>query len=131
MNEGRWERALHETKGLGNWRRDIPLLAAIVALTFIGLRLLDAGEVGSNLISAVLVGLGVLVLLPLFELLYNYRKASKAPEEQTTPVAGWEPVGPQEGRETVGPEQEQERYRSLRDRLTGGSGGPRGGSGPE
>jgi hypothetical protein len=117
VNQGRFERALHDTRGLGHWRRDIPLFVGITAITFAGLQLLGSGEAGTNVVTALLVGFGVMVVLPLFELIVNYLRAPKeAPEP---------PV------ESVPADLERERYESLRDRLGGGSAEPKEGSGPE
>jgi hypothetical protein len=103
VEQSRWERALHETKGLGNWRRDVPLLVGVVALTFAGLTVLGSGDVGTNAVSALLVGFGVLVVLPLLELFRNYLKAPEAPVEAELPRS----------------DEEEERYRSLSERLGG------------
>jgi hypothetical protein len=118
VDQGRFERALHDTRGLGHWRRDIPLFAGITAITFAGLQLLGSGEAGTNVITALLVGFGVMVVLPLFELIANYLRAPKtaAPEPEPEPVPA---------------DLERERYESLRDRLGGGSAEPKEGSGPE
>jgi hypothetical protein len=145
MSETRFEHALNETEGLGNWRRDLTVIAIVAAVVFAGLRLLASGSLIGNLLYSLLVGFGVLVVLPLFELLWNYRKAPKTAlegeiarversitelraEEETPPrpdeAALSEPEGPQQE------EQEQERYRSLRERLVPG-GRPKEGPGPE
>ena len=100
MDETRWEHALHATKGLGDLRRDVAVLLGVAAVVFAGLRLLAPGSLGGNLLYSLLVGFGVLVVLPLFELLWNYRRAPS--EEELL-------------------EQEQERYRSLQERLRRGT----------
>jgi hypothetical protein len=133
VEESRWEHALHETKGLGNWRRDIPLLVGVMALTFAGLTVLGSAGAGTNAVTALLVGFGVLVLLPLFELLRNYARAPRAPaeapveapfEEPTetpaeTPVAEEGPAAEEDRAD-----REEERYRALSERLGGGRPGP-------
>jgi hypothetical protein len=122
VDQTRWEHALHETKGLGNWRRDLPLLVGIAVATFVALRLIGSGDTGSSVISAVLVAFGVLVVLPLFELLSNYRRAPAVTEETAAETER------AEGEEPEHAERERERYESLRNRLEWGQSGP--GEGP-
>lgn len=108
MNESRWEHALHATKGLGDWRRDITILLAVAAVMFVALRLFAPGSVGGNLLYSLLVGFGVLVLVPLFELLWHYRKAPSAPPGPSLEA-------PREA-EVPGPDQ-AEREEELRERF--------------
>ena len=85
MNESRWEHALHATKGLGDLRRDAAVVLGVAAVMFLGIRLLAPGSVAGNLLYSLLVGFGVLVVLPLFELFWNYRKAPSEPESLERP----------------------------------------------
>jgi hypothetical protein len=144
VNESRWEHALHATKGLGDWRRDLTVLVAVAAVMFAGLRLFAPGSVGGNLLYALLVGVAVLVVLPLFELLWHYRKAPKTPlegeiarmERAITELREEEPAPEEPARpepdpaQVQEPDQEQERYRSLRERLLQAR-RPKEGPGPE
>jgi hypothetical protein len=110
VDQSRFEHALHATKGLGDLRRDVTILVAVAAPMFLGLRLLAPGSIAGNLLYSLLVGFGVLVVLPLFELLWNYRRAPS--EEELRKL-------------------EQERYRSLRERFRRARGAPPEVRGPE
>lgn len=85
MNESRWEHALDETKGLGDLRRDAAVLLGVAVVVFAGLRLFAPGSVTGNLLYSLLVGFAVLVVMPLFELLWNYRSAPSEPQAQAQP----------------------------------------------
>jgi hypothetical protein len=110
VDQSRFEHALHATKGLGDLRRDVTILVAVAALVFAGLRILAPGSVAGNLLYSLLVGFGVLVVVPLFELLWNYRRAPSEEELR---------------------EREEERYDSLRRRFRRARGAPPEGPGPE
>lgn len=105
MNESRWEHALHATKGLGDLRRDATVLLGVAAVVFAGLRLFAPGSLGGNLLYSLLVGFGVLVVVPLFELLRNYRKAPSTPLEES--VSPETPEGSEREQEL------RERFRST------------------
>jgi hypothetical protein len=118
VNESRWEDALHATKGLGDLRRDVAILMGVAAPMFVGLRLLSPGSLAGDLLYSLLVGFGVLVLVPLFELLWNYRRARGVPSEGARPP---EQARPPE--EAPAPDHVQlERERELRERLRRGPG---------
>ena len=115
MDETRWEHALHETKGLGDLRRDAAVLLGVAALMFAGLRLFAPGSVAGTLLYSLLVGFGVLVVLPLFELLWNYRRAPSTPAAPERPEPD-QPEPAQRGPEHPDPEQ-RDREEELRERF--------------